>query len=135
MTREVKFRAFTGSKKLRKVDEIMFHADGSYSVGFGRNTIDWYSDKTEPRLRLMQYTGLKDKNGREIYEGDWIDTGLTSGSPNTALRNREKIAGQVFFADGGFYFGNPKSKHDRWLITYGLLKVIGNIYENPELLK
>lgn len=88
---------------------------------------------------LMQSTGLKDKNGVEIYEGDIL--------LSTASENQEDWKKwQVHYADGRFlvdYKQTPKDKRKRknleiedlcedniWL--YGL-EVIGNIYETPEL--
>ena len=90
---------------------------------------------------LMQSTGLKDKNGVEIYEGDIL--------LSTASENQEDWKKwRVHYADGRFlidYKQIPKDKRKRknleledlcednvWI--YGL-EVIGNIYENPELLE
>ena len=88
---------------------------------------------------LMQSTGLKDKNGVEIYEGDIL---LSAASEN----QEDWKKWQVHYADGRFlvdYKQTPKDKRKRknleiedlcednvWL--YGL-EVIGNIYETPEL--
>ncbi len=88
---------------------------------------------------LMQSTGLKDKNGVEIYEGDIL---LSAASEN----QEDWKKWQVYYADGRFlvdYKQTPKDKRKRknleiedlcednvWL--YGL-EVIGNIYETPEL--
>ena len=74
---------------------------------------------------LMQYTGLKDKNGVEIYEGDIVKD---LRSPFKDIRSYSK----VFYQEnrGRFVFGG-------WEIPAGLshtFEVIGNIYENPELL-
>ena len=90
---------------------------------------------------FMQSTGLKDKNGTEIYEGDIL---LSKASEN----QEDWKKWQVHYADGRFlidYKEIPKDKRKRtnleledlcedniWL--YGL-KVIGNIYENPELME
>ena len=112
--REIKFRAWDG-EKLRYPNLI--------------NTSDsptpftcYTTDNLEPghfdAKELMQFTGLKDLQGKEIYEGDIVDYG----------NGRNKV---VEFIDGCFCIcgitAMPK------LMT--LYPVIGNIYENPELLK
>jgi translation initiation factor IF-1 len=70
---------------------------------------------------VMQYTGLKDKNGVEIYEGDIVRFHLT---PFDTDRTE-----QVHFHMGRFMFGSLfADRAQRW-------EVIGNIYENPELMR
>ena len=84
---------------------------------------------------LMQSTGLKDKNGKEIFEGDIITDGYTLG----VLRNHQTL---------GFYMVDEKGKENflsDTVDTEGFeeakefmknsIKIIGNIYENPELLE
>lgn len=74
---------------------------------------------------IMQYTGLKDKNGKEIYEGDIVEI------PNTDVCVIE-------WRDTAYVAVAPKTKFKdtRGIYTYWSAKeVIGNIYENPELLK
>jgi hypothetical protein len=68
---------------------------------------------------LMQSTGLKDKNGKEIYEGDILDD---IGS---------KVHGQIIFINGAFI---ATHLNHRWDMDTRYLEVIGNIYENKELL-
>lgn len=79
-------------------------------------------------VELMQYTGLKDKNGKEIFEGDIL----------LYLRKSKRI---VSYKNGAFirYYGNYNEYllydsfiEDGYLTDY---EVIGNIYENPELLE
>jgi len=72
----------------------------------------------------MQYTGLKDKNGKEIYEGDTIQA--EGGNPNTVLWWEEK----------GLWGVDEKDTYYDYLFEhYKEHEIIGNIYENPELIK
>lgn len=79
---------------------------------------------------IEQYTGLKDKNGKEIYEGDII-----------SFENEKAHAG-VLWLDGKAMFGikwlgcgiEDEFDFDNWDICRGPIEVIGNIHENPELL-
>lgn len=75
-------------------------------------------------LELMQFIGLKDKNGKEIYEGDIFD------SP---AKIKFKV---VWYIDGWFYQNVKDEKPIGHLIEVAKdWKIIGNIYENPELIK
>jgi uncharacterized phage protein (TIGR01671 family) len=88
-------------------------------------------------LLLMQYTGLKDKNGKEIYEGDILSPGYTEDElfvvvfDDTKARFAEKRVSKKypthagFIMDGSFLRTNMLSQK---------VEIIGNIYENPELL-
>ncbi|MBS6025971.1 MAG: hypothetical protein KIB00_18040 [Paeniclostridium sordellii] len=71
---------------------------------------------------IMQYTGLKDKNGKEIYEGDIL------------LCCELEINGTVFFNEGCFRVQWENCIEDLYE-NCDVYEVIGNIYENPELLK
>lgn len=74
---------------------------------------------------LMQYTGLKDKNGVEIYEGDILhELDPTSFEPKELVFYPEKGC----YLAGGCFFTAENIKRNEWV-------VIGNIYQNPELLE
>ena len=92
-----------------------------------------YSDRYIP----LDYTGLEDKNGIEIYEGNIL------GVPNPAIKYVVKFGEYHYNPDYdthengvGFYMETIGSKEEkRGLENATYIKVIGNIYENPEILK
>lgn len=75
------------------------------------------------KFRLMQYTGLKDKNGKEIYEGDIVKYGFKSEN------GIDEFVSKVFF-DEYMWVTNEHS-----LNRISNVEVIGDIYQNPELIK
>lgn len=90
-------------------------------------------------FEVMQYTGLKDRNGKEIYEGDILE--FRANPFNT-----KRDLFQVVFKDGGFrdewnnYIGqylppDIRNKQGGRVRLNEVCEVIGNIYKNPELLK
>lgn len=87
---------------------------------------------------LMQSTGFKDKNGKEIFEGDIVNCGyLFNGSPFDELDEYEEEKGVVNLLNCGF---SIKFKNDTNLFIDVIkscedIEVIGNIYENEELLE
>lgn len=88
---------------------------------------------------LMQYTGLLDKNGVEIYEGDIIKGVIILHddpfSPNDNEIRLVDEVGQVKFLNGVFLLWN-ESEYDQGLISrYDDVEVLGNIYQNSQLLE
>lgn len=125
MSRQIKFRAWNRLTEQMVTDQpVMIDTDGSIEVG-GYSTIDDEGGS----IVVMQYTGLTDKNGVEIYEDDILQD--THNDPYGGAH--VMLDAVIFNSDpAGFTFG------DRWspLNTVDLkrMEVIGNIYENPELL-
>ena len=80
---------------------------------------------------LMQFTGLYDKNGKEIFEGDalYSDRILTDEDPPN-----DRWIVDVTFEDGAFCYGWHGDPLDKGECSTEM-EVIGNIYENPELFK
>lgn len=119
--REIKFRAWVFGEmfEVRKIDfvEEFFTRVGKPGA-IGTDVID-----------LMQYTGLKDKNGVEIYEGD-----VVKGN-DTLFTARYEVA-EVYYDKQHTQFRARVDYHTFLLRDYlgDVVEVIGNIYENPDLL-
>jgi len=112
MSREIKFRAWDGLKIIYPDSDGWFN-----NCKFANETIlqTCRLDIALKNLEVMQFTGLLDKNGKEIFEGDILSHRYYS----------KPVICE--FVDGSFIFDDI-SKYDK------SLEVIGNLYENPELL-
>ncbi len=142
--REIKFRAWLLDESLMVgVDSINFEKKTiSYTVldMYGFHDVGVSFDK----VALMQYTGLKDKNGREIYEGDILKSKPTPHLTVPFLLGVVSWENDIY-SDGApalviVMEGNPaKGKQDlgynsRRRSIWEEIEVIGNIYENPDLI-
>ena len=81
-------------------------------------------------LTWLQFTGLLDKNGKEIYEGDIVVNWWSSFFDEK--KRVDEGRGFVEMKNGCFGY---KSKYGFWYILHNKLEIIGNIYKNPELLE
>jgi len=120
--REIKFRAWLSDGEEGGIyfDPAIVVVGPDYAICDG----DEYSISGNPGdcVSLEQYTGLHDKKGREIYEGDFI----LIGAVITQVKYREEIAAFELMGNRGpIVLSNKYS---------GEYEVIGNIHENPELL-
>ena len=147
MNREIKFRMWDKkSKKMRKVESIGFgklnHYENPVVNGVGYDCIndkEIMVHRDFPHFELMQYTGLKDKNDNKIYEGDII----RQVKVRTKEEHIDKNNYKVVFKYGSFWLERPDGNTvyikdfptiDEF-VGFECFEVIGNVYENPELLK
>ena len=114
MSREIKFRCYDPNlKEVYKLDCCSFGCPNE-----------------DKELIIMQYTGLKDKNGAEIYEGDILTRNNKVGIINVEVRFNDDRAS--FELHKRYYNINYDFDCDN-ILDFDL-KVIGNIYENKEIL-
>lgn len=119
--REIKFRAWD-----TQAEEMLYGVEHTYdgykvpmpSFGSLLDCPDFYI--------VMQYTGLKDKTGKEIYEGDIVHF--------KTLRSKEYIGEVKSHEDAASFFVVVKEHYMECLDAVYDLEVLGNIYENKELL-
>jgi uncharacterized phage protein (TIGR01671 family) len=120
--REIKFRVWDKYDKCFIEQNLL-----PFKLWFDEEEFIKYEDENIMRyptdIILMQYTGIKDKNGKEIYENDLITWG--GGGIH-----------QIEFRDTSWAF-----KNEDWLLSMitseekSTFEIIGNVFENPELLK
>lgn len=124
MSREIKFRAWDKETKsmIKEVWEIGLKSNYNQPWLIG-------DDKRTDNFELMQYTGLKDKDGKEIYEGDvvriWADPKDYNGYKG------HNYIGVVEWDEFilGFILSDGHGLND-----FEFIEIVGNIYKNPELL-
>jgi uncharacterized phage protein (TIGR01671 family) len=131
--REIKFRAW--DKEYKKMMEWGKQLKGLSQNGIktvmSYNSEDGWSDCYNLKdIELMQYTGLKDKNGKEIYEGDIVKY-FDNKEHIVVVENIKELGTGMYLkrVGSGYYTLNPSVIRDYEV------EVIGNIYENPELLE
>lgn len=135
--RTIKFRAFDKlAKQIFEVKEIDFTAIERNVYGFITyksilgGVYESLSFKSFDDVELMQYTGINDCNGREIFEGDIVkldeDFAKAQGYSSTIS--------EVIWDEDGALFDTPKIQYALSQHNSKYFTVIGNIYENPQLI-
>lgn len=143
MSREVKFRIWDKANKEYKI----LGATGLDARN--GDVIDYYNEGNRlggpEEYDVEQYTGLADKNGKEIYEGDIIkakidglwQTGAHTVSKGKATWNLEVVYNDIRYMDV-FHILGSKNQPDRIYYLFDEqisdLEIIGNVHENPELI-
>lgn len=128
--RILKYRAWIKDKhKMEKVSSITFLTNNSYTIS--TDNLDLYDFYSYAEYVLMEFTGIKDKTGKEVYEGDIVRF--------YDDYDEEYITTVVFIDCLGAYgveWDGFQSSFDDINEYYSKdIEVIGNIYEDPELLE
>ena len=138
--REIKVRAWTdqGTKGKFRME---------YNIGVLPDNIDaeWVENgfglffKNKTRHILMQYTGLKDKNDKEIYEGNIISDGDTAKGNRVVVFENGQFNAPLIIEDWAIGRNNIRLNHffmeNGVLYEHYQIRIIGNIYEDKDLLK
>ena len=128
-----KFRAWHKTwEEMGKVKRIRFDDEGNVTTVLFRGR-DLGTNTHADEIELMQSTGLKDKNGKEIFEGDVVQFEDCYEASDFLYIN----TGIIEWCQGGFHITNRHSVTMEDLLCEESLdvEIIGNIYENSELLE
>ena len=133
MATMIKFRAWNGYRKIM-ADYVSAIQNGdtqgtpsSVNVIVNRKNETW--DIKNDDVELLQFTGLKDVNGQEIYIGDIVKSNYKYAQPKVS---------QIITEDGNSYIlGEDLATGNEMLVSDHIseIKVIGNVHANPELLE
>ncbi len=146
MVREIKFRSWDKkNKEMFYWDNVRDEDDNihkSLSFFFGCYVENLKGEISDTQV-LMQFTGLKDKNGKEIYEGDILKYGNEEKEPKSTFSEvswceyRAKFIDSKSFLTGGGSSGelNTWENYLHKIKVLDFVEVIGNKFENPELHK
>ena len=130
----LKFRAWRKMREeMGKVKRIRFDDDGNVTTVLFEGKLLGVNTKID-EIELMQSTGLHDKNGKEIFEGDIIryDIDVVDIKKHPTLGFYTVLDGREGFFGDGMSINDFEEDAKEFSKT---VEIIGNIYENPELLE
>lgn len=127
--RTIKFRAWDTERKQMFFPNWLLTASGT-NIDKMEHPKHGELHRVDNSAILMQYTGLKDKNGKEIYEGDIVN-GVFEGNTGTGFIEYDDRRDATFYVE---LIVNDLGEHQPHHIN-NKCEVIGNIYENSKLLK
>jgi uncharacterized phage protein (TIGR01671 family) len=130
MNRELKFRVWNTLTKKTYYTGFAVQANGHIMLDGSLIRDDnlaagWKIYENEGELIPQQFTGLKDKNGKEIYEGDILDVAEDEGEHQYVFVEWDAEASGWGTSDGLLFDG----------MTIEFCEIVGNVFENPELIK
>jgi uncharacterized phage protein (TIGR01671 family) len=124
--REIKFRTWDGAGMVEVWELTIYESGNGYRIN---DQVDSSYDKWP----LMQYTGLKDKNGREIYEGDIVKR----NPPELNRLSLHDFQNWIIYFGSWCYMRRPVNNENGFAFDVidarSNCEIIGNIYETPEL--
>ena len=151
MSREIKFRAWDNTAQMMlSSDDIALALQLNGDVlpldlfASSEGMLSLRRSPKNERYTLMQFTGLKDKNDKEIYEGDIV---FNANKHPFTLVNQDPRTYVVEWREGkyneentwlqntpGFIFRKLDKRYMELIFNQSQIEIVGNIYENPELL-
>ena len=140
MNRKIKFRGKTESNQFIFGDLIQYE-NGDTAIwekeitGYGYEATQISNRTKVDKGTIGQFTGLLDKSGNDIYEGEIVKAPLLDPIFGDVIKDAFCNA-EIRFNKGSFVVSYYKREHNIYLSDlYDKLEVIGNIYDNPELLR
>lgn len=121
MSRQIKFRVWDVLN-----NEMLYSSDKTancFNIKLNGDVVDGNGCSYDETFPIMQYTGLKDENGKDVYEGDIIKF----------PQRTHCIYSEVTYSEYDLAF-KIEDRFIRELLKHKIIVVIGNIYENKELL-